>query len=147
MMRRAMLYTLAAILALGTAAMGQNQGGMGYGGMGYGGMGMGTIASGPTVDVKGKVVAVQITPGAGMPFVTVKNGEQKMKVYLGSMRYLMGQGFNPKVDEEIVVKSYKWNDEFVAATVTLPAQGKTVRLRDEDGRPLWRGGPRGGPVR
>lgn len=97
MMRRAMLYTLAAILALGTAAMGQNQGGMG----------MGIIASGPTVDIKGKVVAVQITPGAGMPFVTVKNGEQKMKVYLGSMRYLMGQGFNPKVDEEIVVKAYK----------------------------------------
>ena len=141
-MRRAMLYTLAAILALGTAAMGQNQGGMGYGGMG-----MGTIANGPTVDIKGKVVAVQITPGAGMPFVTVKSGDQKMRVYLGSMRYLMGQGFNPKVDEEIVVKAYKWNDDFVAATVTLPAQGKTVRLRDEDGRPLWRGGPGRGQVR
>ena len=60
-----------------------------------------------------------------MPFVTVKNGEQKMKVYPGSMRYLMGQGFNPKVDEEIVVKAHKWNDDFAAATVTLPAQGKT----------------------
>lgn len=142
MMRRAMLYTLAAILAFGTAAMGQNPGGMGWGGMG-----MGAIASGPTVDIKGKVVAVQITPDAGMPFVTVKNGEQKMKVYLGSMRYLMGQGFNPKVDEEIVVKAYKWNDDFVAATVTLPAQGRTLRLRDGDGRPLWLGGPGRGQER
>ena len=82
-----------------------------------------------------------------MPFVTVKNGEQKMKVYPGSMRYLMGQGFNPKVDEEIVVKAHKWNDDFAAATVTLPAQGKTLRLRDEDGRPLWRGGPGHSQVR
>jgi hypothetical protein len=142
-MRRAILYTMAAVLAAGTAAMGQNPGSM----MGRGGMGMGAIASGPAVDIKGKVAAVQITPGAGMPFVTVKNGERKMKVYLGSMRYLMGQGFNPKVDEEIVVKAYKWNDDFVAATVTLPAQGKTVRLRDEDGRPLWRGGPGRGQAR
>ena len=142
MMRRAMLGTLAAILAFGTAAMAQNRGGMGWGGMG-----MGAIASGPTVDIKGKVVAVQITPGAGMPFVTVKSGDQKMRVYLGSMRYLMGQGFNPRVDEEIVVRAYKWDNDFVAATVTLPAQGKTVRLRDEDGRPLWRGGPGRGQVR
>ncbi len=46
-----------------------------------------------------------------------------------------------------MVKAYKWNDDFVAATVTLPAQGKTLRLRDEDGRPLWRGGPGRGQVR
>jgi len=140
-MRRAMLYTFAAILAAGTGATGQTMGGGGWGGMGPGAM-----AGGPTVDIKGKVAAVQVTPGAGMPFVTVKSGDQKVKIYLGSMRYLMGQGFNPKVDEEIVVKAYKWNDDFVAATVTLPAQGKTVRLRDEGGRPLWRGGPRGGTI-
>ena len=82
-----------------------------------------------------------------MPFVTVKNGEPKMKVYPGSMRYLMGQDFSPKVDEEIVVKAHKWNDDFAAATVTLPAQGKTVRLGDEDDRPLWQGGPVRGQVR
>ncbi|MEO8594291.1 MAG: hypothetical protein ABI759_13320 [Candidatus Solibacter sp.] len=133
-MRPAMLYTLAVMLAATTAAMGQTPGGMGR-------RGMGAVPGGPTVDIKGKVASVQITPGAGMPFVTIKNGDQKMKVYLGSMRYLMGQGFNPKMDEEIVVKAYKWNDDFVAATVTLPAQGKTLRLRDDDGRPLWRGGP------
>ena len=136
-----MLSTFAAILVAGTAAAGQTTGGRGWGGMGPGAM-----AGGPTVDIKGKVAAVQVTPGAGMPFVTVKSGDQKMKIYLGSMRYLMGQGFSPKVDEEIVVKAYRWNDDFVAATVTLPAQGKTVRLRDENGRPLWRGGPRGGAV-
>ncbi len=131
-----MLYTLAAALAAGAVATGQTTGGRGWGGMGPGAM-----ASGATVDIKGRVAAVQITPGAGMPFVTVKSGDQKIKVHLGSMRYLMGQGFNPKVDEEILVKAYKWNDDLVAISVTLPGQGKTVRLRDEDGRPLWRGGP------
>ena len=140
-MRRAMLSTFAAILVAGTAATGQTTGGRGWGGMGPRAM-----TGGATVDIKGKVAAVQITPGAGMPFVTVKSGDQKMKIYLGSMRYLMGQGFNPKVDEEIVVKAYRWDHDFVAATVTLPAQGKTVRLRDENGRPLWRGGPRGGAI-
>lgn len=141
-MRRAMLYTVAAILVSGTAALGQSPGGRGCCGFGPG-----AIAGGPTVEIKGTVAAVQITPGAGMPFVTVKSGEQKMKVYLGSMRYLMTEGFNPKVDDEIVVKAYKVNDDFIAATVTLPAQNKTVRLRDEYGRPMWRGGPGRGPMR
>ncbi len=98
---------------------------------------------GPLVELKGKVARVQITPGEGMPFVTVKSSDQTVKVYLGSMRYLMAQGFNPKVGDEIAVKAYKMNGDMVAATVTLPADKKTIRLRDESGRPLWRGGMRG----
>ena len=70
-----------------------------------------------------------------------------MKVYLGSMRYLMAQGFNPKLGDEIAVKGYKMNGDIVAATVTLPADNKTIRLRDESGRPLWRGGMRGPMMR
>lgn len=105
------------------------------------------IAGSPVVELRGKVAGVQISPGAGMPFVTVKHGDELTKLYLGSIRYLMVQGFNPKVDEEIVAKAYKVNGNFIAASVTLPAQNKTVRLRDEDGRPVWRGGPRGGSNR
>ncbi len=78
-----------------------------------------------------------------MPFVEVKEGEKTTRVYLGSMRYLMTEGFNPKADEEIVVKGYKTGDAVVAVTVTLPGRNKTIRLRGDDGRPLWRGGPRG----
>ncbi len=96
------------------------------------------------VDLKGKIARVQITPGEGMPFVVVKSGNQLSTLYLGSIRYLMMQGFNPKVDEEIVAKAYRIEGAFVAATVTLPAQNKTVRLRDDSGRPVWRGGPRRG---
>ena len=82
-----------------------------------------------------------------MPFVTVKSGDQTVKVYLGSMRYLMAQGFNPKLGDEIAVKAYKMSGDMVAATVTLPADNKTIRLRDEAGRPLWRGGMRGPMMR
>ena len=141
-MRRAILWTIMGILVAGTAAIGQNRG-----------PGQccadGTPASilGQPVELKGKVVSVQITPGEGMPFVTIKTGDQVVKVYLGSMRYLMAQGLNPKVNEEIAVKAYKMDSDFVAATVTLPDQNKTVRLRDENGIPLWRGGRWGGPAR
>ncbi len=98
------------------------------------------VAGVPTVELKGKVSRVQITPGAGMPFVEIKTGDQVAKVQLGSMHYLMAQGFNPRVDDEIVAKAYKLDSGFVAITVSLPAQKRTVRLRDENGWPVWRGG-------
>ncbi len=106
--------------------------------------GMGACCSGSTAELKGKVARVQITPGEGMPFVMVRTGDRTVKVYLGSMRYLMTNGFSPKVDDDILVKAYPAGGDFVAATVTLPASGKTIRLRDEKGFPLWRGGAQGG---
>ena len=107
-----------------------------------------TVLSGiPIVELKGKVARVQISPGGGMPFVETKDGNEVWTVYLGSMRYLMMQGFNPKVDEDIVAKAYKTQTAFIAASVTLPSENKTVRLRDENGRPVWRGGPRGNWMR
>ncbi len=106
------------------------------------GPGMQALGKMPQVELKGKVTRVRISPGQGMPYVTVKSGTEESDVYLGSMRYLMTQDFNPKVDDEIVVKAYKTANGLLAATVTLPGAHKTVRLRDEYGRPLWRGGPR-----
>lgn len=100
--------------------------------------------SGPTTELKGKIERVQITPGEGTPFVSVETGGKTARVYLGSIRYLMTQNFNPKVGEEIAAKVFPANGDYVAASVTL-AGGKTVRLRDENGRPLWRGAGRGGP--
>ncbi|MBZ5724392.1 MAG: hypothetical protein LAP87_05285 [Acidobacteriia bacterium] len=107
----------------------------------------GAVSPGPLIELNGKVARVQITPGEGMPFVTVKSGDRTVKVFLGSMRYLMAQGFNPKRGDEIAVKAYKMNGDMVAASVTLPAGNKTIRLRDEAGRPLWRGGMRGPMMR
>ena len=152
-MKRTMVVVLG-VLAAGASLMGQGPGMMGRGGMGGKGMGgqkgaaccdgdKAPIAGSPVVDLKGKITRVQITPGGGMPFIEVKVGDKTSKVHLGSMPYLMSQGFSPKVDDEAEVKAYKMNDEFVGISVTLPKQNKTLKLRDDNGLPLWRGGVRG----
>jgi hypothetical protein len=98
------------------------------------------VASNPLVDLKGKIAKVQVAPGQGMPYVEVTDGEKTTKVYLGSMRYLMQNNFNPKAGDSIEVKGYKVSDDVMASTVTLNGGDKTLRLRDENGRPVWMGG-------
>jgi hypothetical protein len=101
----------------------------------------GPAAGGAPVEIKGHVDHVRISPGMGMPFVAVKTSKETVVVYLGSMRYLMAHDFNPKTGDSIAVKAFKVANGYVAAVVTLPDRGKTLRLRDENGRPVWRGGP------
>lgn len=104
-------------------------------------LGQGPCCGGsPIVELKGKITRVQISPGEGTPSVEIKGEKETWTLYLGSIRYLMMQGFNPKVGEDIVAKAYKTPTSYMAASVTLPAQNRTVRLRDESGRPVWRGG-------
>ncbi len=103
------------------------------------GIGMQALGGAPVIELKGKVSRIQLVPGQGMPSVTVKTDSGESNVHLGSMRYLMAQGFNPKVGDEIVVKAYKTANGLFAAVVTLAGINKTVRLRDEAGRPVWAG--------
>jgi hypothetical protein len=101
------------------------------------------IANNPKVEIKGKIERIQISRGQGMPSLEVKTEEKTVTVLLGSMRYLLEQDFNPKAGEEVAVTGYKMNDSIVAISVTLPATGKVLKLRDDSGRPLWIGGRRG----
>jgi hypothetical protein len=101
------------------------------------------IASNPVVEMKGKITKIQTAPGQGMPFLEMESDRGTTKVLLGSMRYLMQQNFNPKAGEEVVVKGYKTTDLVVATEVTLPGENKTLKLRDDKGRPVWMGGRRG----
>ena len=98
------------------------------------------IASNPVVTVEGKVRKVQIAQGQGMPFLELETGDETIKVYLGAMRYLMEQDFNPKAGVQVSVKGYKMNPDIIAISVTIPSEKKTLKLRDENGWPLWRGG-------
>lgn len=101
------------------------------------------IASNPVVELKGKITNVQIAPGQGMPFLEMEGDGGTTKVLLGSMRYLMRQNFSPKAGDEVVVKGYKTTDQVVASSVTLAGANKTLKLRDEKGRPVWMGGRHG----
>ncbi len=101
------------------------------------------IADSPKVELKGRIEKIQLARGQGMPYLEVRTTGKTVRVVLGSMRYLMEQDFNPKAGDEVAVTGYKVNDGVVAITVTLPASGKVLKLRDEAGRPVWMGGRRG----
>jgi len=94
------------------------------------------IASQPKVELKGTVSKVSAAPGQGMPFLDMRSGQETVKVYLGSMRFLMQNDFNPKAGDAIGVKGYKMKDGVVAIEISL-AGAKPLVFRDSEGRPLW----------
>jgi hypothetical protein len=60
------------------------------------------------------------------------------------MRYLMEQKFNPKVGDTVEVKGYSvknQNQEEEIVAIQVKLGGQTLKLRDENGWPVWRGGP------
>jgi hypothetical protein len=97
-------------------------------------------ASEPAVELKGTITRVQVTHGAGMPYLELKTEKGTRRVMLGSMRYLMEQNFNPKAGSTAIVKGFENGDAIAAQTISIPADKISIRLRDEDGTPLWRRG-------
>jgi len=65
---------------------------------------------------------------------------------VGPYYALQSQGYAPKKGDqvELLGSVLKINDQNVIIVKTLKASGKTVELRDAQGFPLWRGGPRMG---
>ena len=99
------------------------------------------VAGNPVVNVIGRITRVNaFRPGQGMPAIVLDVEGTSTTVLLGSMRYLMENNFNPKAGAPAQVKGYKMPDFIVAIEVRLPAEGLTLKLRDENGWPLWRGG-------
>jgi hypothetical protein len=102
------------------------------------------IAEQSIVEVSGTITRVQIALGQGMPYLEVKTAKDVVKLYLGSMRYLVQENFTPKAGDVLEAKGYKMGDSVVAIRVELPASKKVLKLRDENGWPLWMGGMRRG---
>lgn len=101
------------------------------------------VAANPVVELRGRISKVEpFRPREGMPALEVESDGSTTTVVLGSMRYLMEKNFNPKAGTEVQVKAYKLPSVLIAIEVKLTADGRTLRLRDENGWPLWRG--RGG---
>ena len=103
-----------------------------------------TGVSVPPVELRGKISSVQVARGQRMPFLEIEENDTATRVYLGSMRYLMQNDFNPKAGEQVEVKGFPRDGDLVAISVTLTSRNKTLRLRDKDGQPLWQSGWRGG---
>ena len=104
------------------------------------------LAGKPVIEVAGRIGKVGIAYGQGTPSLELKTADGKLwKVWLGSMRYLVEQNFNPKAGQQASARGFETAEgELVAISVTLTEGKQTIRLRDEQGRPLWRGRYRGG---
>jgi hypothetical protein len=140
-MVRLRFLLIPALMAVPLAAQQGMRGGC-CAGQGMGPASQAPIASNPVVELSGNVGEIHIARGQGTPYLEVKQGNVVTKVYLGPMHYLISNDFSPKTGQDISVKGYKQNDTVVAKEVTL--EKKTLKFRDDQGRPLWRGGPRRG---
>ena len=93
------------------------------------------------VELKGKIARIELTPDRDLPFMEVKSDSgNAVRVQLTSLRYLMEQDFNPKVDQLVTVRGFMEGGQLVAISVNLPAKKKLYRLRDDAGHPAWLGG-------
>ena len=98
------------------------------------------VAGNPIVNISGKITRVDASRRGEMPGLEVNVDGTSTSVILGSMRYLIEQDFSPKGGAEVQVKGYKLPASVVAIEVRLPAENVTLKLRDENGWPVWRGG-------
>lgn len=101
-----------------------------------------SLAHNEVVEIQGVIERIHLTPGEGTPYLEVRTDNETARVHLGPMRYLIEEDFAPKTGQDIVVEGYRVDDYVVAIEVRLPSEKKTLRLRDEDGLPLWRGAQR-----
>lgn len=92
------------------------------------------------VEVRGTIERVQVVPGQGMPFLEIREKKDVVRVYLGSMRYLIEKDFKPAAGETTVVRGFKIEDGILAIRVEIPSAKMSIDLRDEQGQPLWRRG-------
>jgi hypothetical protein len=99
------------------------------------------VARNAIVGLSGRITRVDaFRPGEGVPGFVMDVDGTATTVILGSMRYLMEQNFNPKAGAQAQVKGYRLPAKAVAIELRLPAENVTLKLRDENGWPLWRGG-------
>lgn len=97
-------------------------------------------AGGKPIEIAGTVGQIHIVAGQGMPYFELKLGTETTRVYLGPMPFLIAENFNPKAGQEVAVKGYKLDDSILAVQITFVAEKRTVRFRDDQGWPVWRGG-------
>ena len=142
------LLTFVSILTLVFAAESLAQRGMkwkGSGGWGMGGQ-YGKMYDPKTVEtVSGEVVSVdKITPSKGMSYgihLTLKTDKETISVHLGPGWYLEKQDTKIEPKDKVEVKGSRITFEGKAAIIAAEVKKgeESLRLRDENGFPVWSG--------
>jgi|WetSurMetagenome_2_1015567.scaffolds.fasta_scaffold619409_1 hypothetical protein len=112
----------------------------------------GTPNQGPSPKIetlKGVVKKVEIYRGMGPGQILIKTAKgDEVLVLLGSIRYLMQNGVNLTVGDDIEVRGVESQQEskheFIAIELKNITTKKNLRLRDENLQPLWRRGVNSG---
>lgn len=153
MRRTNVLVTMAVCLALACPALAQTGPGGGPG------MGMGA-GKGPRLynpqtvaTVTGQVEKLEDLPsmggggGRGMQYrgLTLKTGQGSLMVHLGPVWYLDEQKLAVKVGDTVEVTGSKvtLNNQPALIAREVKVNGATLKLRDDQGLPVWRGKGRG----
>lgn len=94
------------------------------------------------IDIKGVVTDAQLPDRGGSASLSLQAENDQYTVMLGPVWYLKKQGFRVEKGERLRVSGSRMLDRqgtvyVVAATVVKDATGEEMRLRDENGAPLW----------
>jgi hypothetical protein len=146
------VLVIALAMALACPALAQPGPGGGGPGMGMGG-GMGPRLYNPqtVTTVKGQVEKLEeVTMGRNMAIreVILKTDQGSLKVHLGPGWYLDEKKFVLKAGDTVEVTGSKvtLNNQPALIAREVQVNGATLKLRDDQGLPVWRGmGPGTGP--
>lgn len=76
-------------------------------------------------------------------FAAIDDGSE-VEIGPRAWSYAQDQGFTAEVGDELSMRGFYEGDTYEAAEITNHTTQQTVLLRDENGRPHWAGGGRGG---
>jgi len=99
------------------------------------GLGVGEAEIGEQVTVYGTVISVS----SDLLVIELSDGAQ-LEVEGRVLRFLNENGFPISPGDELKIKGFYEGDSFEVIQITNDGSGQTVRVRDENGRPLWAGG-------
>jgi hypothetical protein len=150
-MQRKAMVTAGLALACGLWLVADASAQQGMGGPGGGRRGRRMYNSQTVETVRGEVVNVRTLPSrrgaaGGGVHVTLKTDKETIDVHVGPSWYLAEKGVKLAPKDQLEVRgsrvTFEGKPAIIAAEVTKA--GKSLRLRDDNGLPVWRGrGPRG----
>lgn len=100
---------------------------------------------GSVVTVSGEVQNVETRTfgpaGFGFIFLALKTDKETISVHVGPEQYVSSQGFKFEKGDKIQVKGSKVEirGESMIIAAEIKKGDKILKLRDENGMPLWRG--------